>query len=165
MSDLLRCRPCWTNADFSIRNFSLTHEVGYTLKLRNRNSAYLPTNSYVNSSFSVYYSSLDTSSRHVLPPPYSLMLNFRGTIPPSGSVTINPKLWITRPGTYSLDGWRLDTEVYEQTKDADSNTNPSLAQRKVRHRYSHEQPISDRTCIVVQNASQIQNRISGGSKG
>lgn len=47
--DLLWCRPCWTNAEFSIRNFSLTHEVGYTLRLRGGNSAYLPMNSCVGS--------------------------------------------------------------------------------------------------------------------
>lgn len=133
--------PCWTSVNFTIRNFSLTHEAGYALKLRsdpNGNGAHPPMN------------------LRVLPPPYSVKLNFRGTIPPSGSVTLHPKLWFTRPGTYSLDGWRLDTEVYEQTEDGLHVTPPhpsSGAARQVRHRYTYERPISERTCIVVQDAS------------
>lgn len=48
-----------------------------------------------------------------LPPPYSGRLTFRGTLAPSEVTYIRPKLWIVRPGVYSLDSWRLETEVLE----------------------------------------------------
>lgn len=51
------------------------------------------------------------SNRDLLPPPYLGRLTFRGTIPPSGTVIVEPKLWVTRPGTYGLGGWTLETEI------------------------------------------------------
>jgi len=127
--------PCWTSVSFIIRNYSLTHQAGFVLKLR------APTNTETHSPI----------NSRVLPPPYATKLNFRGSIPPSASVTVHPKLWITRPGTYGLDGWRLDAEVYENTN---GNVEPkSRSAQKIRHRYTLERPVSDRTCIIVQGVS------------
>ncbi|KXN83896.1 hypothetical protein AN958_00976 [Leucoagaricus sp. SymC.cos] len=134
--------PLWTSVDFAIRNYSLTHEAGYTLKLRGSSSG--------NTRYPLV-------NPRVLSPPYSSKLNFRGTIPPSSSVTLHPKLWITRAGTYSLDGWRLDTEVYEQPSETSGSklTPPtSGTSRLIRHRYTQERPVSDRLCLVVQDASK-----------
>ncbi|XP_006454644.1 hypothetical protein AGABI2DRAFT_182617 [Agaricus bisporus var. bisporus H97] len=132
--------PCWKTLDLTIRNFSLTHEAGFVLKLRSGMS-------------------VPPSNVHVLPPPYAAKLNFSGSIPPSGSVTLHPKLWITRPGAYSLEGWKLDTEVYENLG-VDSGHDLRLREssfktkRKVRHRYTLERPVEGRIYLVVQNASR-----------
>lgn len=49
--------------------------------------------------------------RNLLPPPYLGRLTFRGTIPPSESITVSPKLCIIRPGSYGSRNWSLETEV------------------------------------------------------
>ncbi|KAF9455059.1 hypothetical protein P691DRAFT_800071 [Macrolepiota fuliginosa MF-IS2] len=128
--------PCWTSVDFTIRNYSLTHEARFVLKLNGgatANGSHPPLNS------------------QVLPPPHATKLSFRGLIPSSGSVTLHPKLWITRPGTYSLDGWKLDTEVLENSDNPEptSVSQSARSSRKIRHRYTLERPVSNRTCLVV----------------
>lgn len=86
--------------------------------------------------------------RHLLPPQYSGRLTFRGTLLPSQMVTVRPKLWITRPGTYSLSGWRVETEVEEGT----SSTAPGVWQ--TRQRYSQSPPEGNLSCVTVYD---IQN--------
>lgn len=46
-----------------------------------------------------------------LPVIYSGRRIFRGELAPCQVVNVKPHLWVTRPGTYSLCGWSLDTEI------------------------------------------------------
>jgi hypothetical protein len=85
--------PCRLSIAFNLRNHSLTHGVRCTLRMSPE-----PTSSSPNSS-------------SPLPAPYFGRLTFRDSIPPCQTVTIRPKVWISQPGTYSLNGWILETEV------------------------------------------------------
>ncbi|KAH9486608.1 hypothetical protein JR316_0000673 [Psilocybe cubensis] len=90
--------PCHLPLEVCIRNHSTTQSAHYTFKLRT------DANPSIN----------------LLPPPYSGRMTFRGTIAPSEIVTIYPKLWVTKPGAYSLNGWSLETEI--NGSDPNSNT-------------------------------------------
>jgi len=81
--------------------------------------------------------------RNLLPPPYTGRLTFRGTLDPSQATAIQPDLWITRPGTYDLGGWSLETEVLE--------TSSSTSERdgRVRHRYKQGSSTEDKSSLVV----------------
>lgn len=39
------------------------------------------------------------------------LLTRRGTLKPRDSITVQATMWVTRPGIYGLDGWKLETEV------------------------------------------------------
>ncbi|KDR85341.1 hypothetical protein GALMADRAFT_234163 [Galerina marginata CBS 339.88] len=89
--------PCHVRLDFQLRNHSLEHPARYTLRL------------------SPSQSSLSTNLH---PPPYLGRITFRGTISPSETTAIHPKLWVTRPGAYGLGGWTLETEICSPTGQA-----------------------------------------------
>lgn len=38
-------------------------------------------------------------------------LTRRGTVKPRETVTVQARIWATRPGIYGLDEWKLETEV------------------------------------------------------
>ncbi|KAJ7492750.1 ER-golgi trafficking TRAPP I complex 85 kDa subunit-domain-containing protein [Mycena latifolia] len=97
---------------FTLRNYSLTHQSRFVLRLA---------------------SDSDSCPPDVLPPAYTGRLTFRGTLKPLESTRITPKIWVVCPGTYALSGWRLETEVLETTGDGDDVT--------VRHRYREESPL------------------------
>lgn len=65
----------------------------------------------------------------------------RGELAPCQVVIIKPRLWVTRPGTYKLDGWTLQTEIVLQLSDkSDKNVRRSYLQRPL--------PTDD-ACIMV----------------
>ncbi|KAF8349763.1 ER-golgi trafficking TRAPP I complex 85 kDa subunit-domain-containing protein [Amanita rubescens] len=50
-----------------------------------------------------------------LAPTYMGRTTFRGSLEPSQSTTIKPKVCITQPGVYAIDGWNLTTEVFRSS--------------------------------------------------
>jgi len=109
---------------FLLRNHSLTHEARYTLNLMPE-----PT----------------TSSKTFLPLPYKGRFTFRGVIPPSEWVIVQPKVWFTRAGSYELGGWNLETEIH--TADV---ADPTKSMKK--RRYLHEPQLSESMCLIVCDA-------------
>ncbi|KZP10535.1 hypothetical protein FIBSPDRAFT_1051266 [Athelia psychrophila] len=107
----------------TLRNLSFTHHSRFVLKFESSGEA-------------------DSGSSDLLPPPYSGRLTFRGALEPMQSITLLPTVWITRPGTYSLAGWRLETEVGE--------VNDGGAWR-TRQRFVQGPPAGDSSCISVSN--------------
>ncbi|RDB28485.1 Transport protein particle subunit trs85-1 [Hypsizygus marmoreus] len=116
--------PCRIPVTFTLRNYSLTHNARYVFRL-NANLPPDPPNAY-------------------LPPPYTGRLTFRGGLHASQSTTIRANLWITRPGTYGLRGWSLETEVLEISPSADG-----VHGVRVRHRYRQGPSSDDRSYLVV----------------
>ncbi|KAF8973873.1 ER-golgi trafficking TRAPP I complex 85 kDa subunit-domain-containing protein [Flammula alnicola] len=112
--------PCHIPLEFRLRNHSLTLPAQYTLRLQSKRN----------------------DSTNLLPPPYLGRLTFRGTIPPSETTTIHPKLWVTRPGAYDLGGWTLETEVSIPSR----GTGQSVRKR----RYLQEPPAGEEAaCVIV----------------
>ncbi|KAF9475629.1 hypothetical protein BDN70DRAFT_883515 [Pholiota conissans] len=122
--------PCQVSVEFQLRNYSLTLPADYILKLQSE----------------------VVISTDFLPPPYLGRLTFRGTIPPSGTVTVQPRLWITRPGTYSLGGWTLETAIcIPPSQDVQSS--------RARHYLQEPSTEQERVCAVVHNfQTSEQNR-------
>ncbi|KAJ8483388.1 hypothetical protein ONZ45_g14623 [Pleurotus djamor] len=89
----LGASPCRVPVTFTLRNHSQTHPSRYLLNLTSKTEGEVSSSS--------------------TPPSYAGRSTFRGTIPPSEQVSILANLWVTRQGTYSLSGWRLETEVLE----------------------------------------------------
>lgn len=115
--------PCRLSIAFNLRNHSLTHGVRCTLRMSPE-----PTSSSPNPS-------------SPLPAPYFGRLTFRDSIPPCQTVTIRPKVWISQPGTYSLDGWILETEV------------PSPVNHQARQqRYRQEAPSREGSCLIIHDS-------------
>ncbi|KDQ30937.1 hypothetical protein PLEOSDRAFT_1027421, partial [Pleurotus ostreatus PC15] len=74
---------------FTIRNYSLSRTSRYVLKLVSDSSKF--------------------ETR--MPPPYYGRMTFRGTLQPTEQRSVQARVCISRPGTYSLGGWHLETEV------------------------------------------------------
>ncbi|GJJ13919.1 hypothetical protein Clacol_008176 [Clathrus columnatus] len=53
----------------------------------------------------------DFSHGQNMAPCYIGALTRRGSLKPRESATVQVKMWVTRPGIYGLDGWKLETEV------------------------------------------------------
>ncbi|KAK1228620.1 hypothetical protein PQX77_008273 [Marasmius sp. AFHP31] len=112
--------PCSTSVTIFIRNYSPTLSSRFNLKLSGDPSS---------------YSALSDDS----PAPYMGRMSHRGVLAPLQNTSIEARLWITRPGSYALGGWRLETEVLEDGE-------PLV----VRHRYIQEpSPEQDLTRIIV----------------
>ncbi|CAK5264890.1 unnamed protein product [Mycena citricolor] len=75
--------------DLTVRNYSPSNHSRFVLRLKKERSAENPV------------------------PDYSGRVTFRGTLGPLEATTLTPRMWIDRPGSYSLDGWELDTEIVE----------------------------------------------------
>jgi len=111
---------CHMQTSFILRNISLTHTSRFVFRL---------------DSHTDIHSSLD-----LLPPQYSGRLTFRGTLKPMQILSLNPTVWITRPGTYALVGWLLETEVGETFDTSGWQT---------RLRYVQGPPVGDRASVTV----------------
>ncbi|KAJ7293446.1 ER-golgi trafficking TRAPP I complex 85 kDa subunit-domain-containing protein [Mycena rebaudengoi] len=101
--------PCHVSIRFTLRNYSLTHVSRFVLRLTPDPASCPP---------------------ELLPPVYTGRLTYRGTLQPSEMVIVTPKIWVVCPGTYALSGWRLETEVLE-------NSSPK-SDIQIRHRYLEE---------------------------
>ncbi|KAF8898889.1 ER-golgi trafficking TRAPP I complex 85 kDa subunit-domain-containing protein [Infundibulicybe gibba] len=115
--------PCQTLVRFTIRNYSLTHRAHYVLQVTSDRTPYPPTS-------------------NLLPPPFFGRMTFRGTLDPCQITTVLPKLWITRPGSYGLSGWRLETEVCDPASS-------QMGKSPIRQRYLQEPKPRARACITV----------------
>lgn len=83
---------CTITVSFVIRNFSLTNYARFTLRLPS-------------------HSNTKPSQTRNLAPCYMGALTRRGTVEPRETVTVQARIWATRPGIYDLDEWKLETEV------------------------------------------------------
>lgn len=79
--------------EFNLRNYSPTQSVRIVLKLAS--------------------SELETPDGDILPPIYLGQLTQRTILEPLGNATIFAKISATRPGTYGIIGWRVETDVLE----------------------------------------------------
>ncbi|KAF4623241.1 hypothetical protein D9613_002112 [Agrocybe pediades] len=114
---------CHVSVEFRLRNHSSTRSAEYTLKL----------------------GSDTTPPNNLLNPPYAGRMTFRGSIPPSGTAIVHPKLWVTRPGAYSLGGWVLETKISEEGQNGQ--------QLNVRRYVQQPSPSEEGACVVVRNSS------------
>ncbi|KJA29295.1 hypothetical protein HYPSUDRAFT_176107 [Hypholoma sublateritium FD-334 SS-4] len=123
--------PCRVPVEFQLRNHSLQLPAKYTLKLNGSKST-------------------DSTDLAHLPPPYLGRLTFRGTISPSELVNVQPHLWITRPGSYSLSGWSLETEISIPSRNGDSNGRIK--------RYLQEPSTEDIISVLVCNTQRSSDK-------
>ncbi|KDQ63410.1 hypothetical protein JAAARDRAFT_169218 [Jaapia argillacea MUCL 33604] len=124
--------PCSTTVSFTLRNYSHTNTARVVLRLRADSTTIYPP-----------YSNL-------LSPQYAGRLSHRGTLLPAQQLTFQAKMSISRPGTYGLGGWRVETEVGE----APSGLQGQLAPWRTRARYSQGPPPGDTSCIVAIHAQR-----------
>lgn len=85
--------PCIVNIPIVVRNYSMTHTAKFVLRF--------PSPQDRPSAMSV---------------PYMGRTSFRGTLEPRQSTIVRPKLWLTQPGTYSIDSWTLSAEMLTTSK-------------------------------------------------
>lgn len=85
------------------------------------------------------------SPRNLLPPQYTGRLTFRGILKPTEEISLVPKIWVTRPGTYAIRGWTLEVEVGE----VDVGDSWRTRQRYVQGPSAH-----DHACVTVIEANQ-----------
>lgn len=114
---------CMVPVEFTIRNHSLSHPSRFVLRLDHRQQ-----------------------SSHHFPAPYCGRMTFRGLLAPLQTTSVLAQLCATRPGTYVLSGWRLETEVGEP------DTEGGLWQ--VRHHYEQRAVTDDSSSIVVSDLSR-----------
>jgi len=82
---------------------------------------------------------LTRAHRQNLPPNYVGALTHRGTITPFSSKEVKTKMWVTKPGIYGLNGWRLETEV--------GGTSEDLWVRRAL--FSQEPPAKEESIVIV----------------
>ncbi|KAI0830719.1 ER-golgi trafficking TRAPP I complex 85 kDa subunit-domain-containing protein [Trametes gibbosa] len=129
--------PCHVPVAFTFRNLSLTHPARITLKL-----AETPEGN---------------PAHNLLPPPYAGRLTFRRVLDPSQSSTTQTRLWVTRPGCYTLDSWTAETEVGEPTSPAPSDAVPGAlpAWRSRQLRYVQRPQAGERSCVTVVDIGRL----------
>jgi len=115
-----------TQVEFDLRNYSLTHPSRFVFRLSGPKDE-IPS---------------QPPSPHLLPPRYSGRLTFRGTIRPTEVATLKPTVLISRPGSYSLAGWCVETEVGEDITGDNTGW-------RTRHRYVQTSTAGDLSCITV----------------
>jgi len=114
--------PCHMSIEFLLRNHSLTLPARYALKLHS-----------------------DAGTNGSLPTMYTGRPIFRGELGPCQVASVKPHLWVTRPGTYSLGGWSLETNISLQFS----------GQRTRKRNYLQSPSPSDNACIVVYDSRTI----------
>jgi len=117
---------CSVPVTFVVSNCSLTHPAKFVFRLPSSESK--------------------KDSSHILPPQYTGRRTFRGLVERSQTTELQARVWVYRPGTYSLDGWVVESEV----GDLQDGT------WKTRHRYSSQQHQASRgiSCITVLSVSK-----------
>lgn len=115
---------CMAPVEFTIRNHSLSHPSRFVLRLDHRQQP----------------------SLHHFPAPYCGRTTFRGLLGPLQTTSVVAQLFATRPGTYALSGWRLETEVGEPNMEGGS--------WQVRHRYEQRATTDDSSSVVVSDISR-----------
>ncbi|CAL1695522.1 unnamed protein product [Somion occarium] len=124
---------CHVNVPFTIKNHSLTNRIRYRLKLTNSTT-------------------YDSSSTKLLPPRYTGKLTHRGGLSPSQAHTLQIKLLASRPGSYALDGWRIETEVGELLEPSSETTASVDVPWHTRQRYE-QVPQAGISCVTVVDVS------------
>ncbi|KDQ08436.1 hypothetical protein BOTBODRAFT_148671 [Botryobasidium botryosum FD-172 SS1] len=83
--------PCKISVSFIIRNLSLTTSARFMLSLPN--------------------GTRPPGSLNYIPSTFIGALTHRGDIGPSRETNVRVRMWATQPGTYSLHGWSLETDI------------------------------------------------------
>lgn len=128
-------RPCHLAVEMVLRNHSLTLPARYVLKLQSG-----ARTEWVSVNLNATVANRFVSGS--LPMMYTGRLLFRGELAPCQAVSIKPSLWVTRPGTYNLESWSLETEISLQHSDGSS-----LRTRK--KKYLQGPSATYNACIVV----------------
>ncbi|KAH9950452.1 ER-golgi trafficking TRAPP I complex 85 kDa subunit-domain-containing protein [Amylocystis lapponica] len=127
--------PCSVSVKFAFRNSSLTNPCRILLKLPSQSTDRI-------------------SPFDLLPPQYTGRLMHRRVLSPAELATIPVKLWVTRPGSYVIDGWTLEIEVGERPIVEIDSQVPDGGWKSRQLRYVQSPQPGDRCCItVVDNAS------------
>ncbi|KAG8880663.1 hypothetical protein FRB97_000617 [Tulasnella sp. 331] len=87
-------RPASLPVIFNVRNTSTNRPTEYALLLSDDPA--------------------QSPSRGFVVPPYVGKLTHRGVISPLSQVTIRARVWVVRPGTYALGGWKLQSQPLSQ---------------------------------------------------
>ena len=97
-----------------------------------------------------------------LPAPHSGRLTHKGTLAPLQCVSIEAKLWVTRPGTYALDTWTLDAEVGEVSSSLSNSVVVSESakedQWRTRQRYELGPQAGAHSRVTVVDTSSLHPR-------
>lgn len=75
------------------------------------------------------------TTSNLLPATFTGRSSRKGRLAPSESASITLSIWATRPGAYSLDGWRLQVEVLESTKAGSMVEDIQATDLRARHCY------------------------------
>ncbi|EFI28666.1 hypothetical protein CC1G_13692 [Coprinopsis cinerea okayama7 len=114
--------PCHVPVSIVLRNHSPLYDARVTLKLRPGSQPTAP----------------DLTPAHNTAP-YSGRLTFRNELPPGESATVQPRLFVDRPGLYSIGPFAVDTELV-------------IPDSKCKRSYS-QQVSPSHVCIVVRQSS------------
>lgn len=114
-------RPCSVPVTFDFRNFSMTHDARFTLRLSSPETT--------------------SSSSNLLSPIYSGRLCRTGELKPGKGTKLTVKMQVRQPGAYSISNWRTESEVLEdvvqEQGDTEKSQYPSESRkRRVRRRYT-----------------------------
>lgn len=93
----------------------------------------------------------------LLPPAFSGRLTRRGNLARSQHTSIIVKMWVTQPGSYSISGWKVETEVLEPDIPStlvaqhvfDLPENRPASGVRVRHRYTEGPPPQFASSVTV----------------
>ncbi|KAA1467917.1 hypothetical protein DENSPDRAFT_856966 [Dentipellis sp. KUC8613] len=121
--------PCHVSVEFTVKNYSLTHSCKYTLAF--------PSDPLLESATGV-----------LARPSYAGRLTYRGVLRPQQHATVQPTLHASRPDTYALGGWRLETDVYDPSP-------PSGPGSRTRRRYVQGPASEDQSCVTVVDVSPL----------
>ncbi|KIO08413.1 hypothetical protein M404DRAFT_134508 [Pisolithus tinctorius Marx 270] len=120
---------CLVYVTFTLRNYSLTHPLRYTLKFK-------PSLSKIAA----------VGPLNLLAPRYISPLTIRGTLQPSESSSVETRLWVSCPGMYALSRWEAEVEVGESWLDG------SKTLWQTRHCYVQGPPAEYCSCFTVNNS-------------
>lgn len=132
--------PCRVSVQFHMKNLSPTHLSRVTLRL-----AATPSDvetSYVSCRLSQFRGRADDADSVLLSPRYIGRLTHRAEIQPRSAATVHTKVWVTRPGSFRLSDWTVETQV-----DTSERTS-------IRHlRYIQVPPVEHLACFSVIDTS------------
>ena len=109
-------RPFSIPVSFALRNYSTTHYLQYLLRLP---------------------SSQTSEDLGYLAPIYTGRLTHRGRLAPLQSCVLVVKVRASQRGTYTLDGWQIESAVLEPgpTDTTSNDEDPSTRSLRMRFRY------------------------------
>ncbi|KAI0932025.1 hypothetical protein AcV5_004630 [Taiwanofungus camphoratus] len=133
--------PCRASVTFTLRNYSSTKPARVVFKLKSNAANHI-------------------SPSELLPPHYVGRLTHRSILGPTETVTFRVELLSTRPGSYAIDGWTLNTEVGEAMPVESTGRTSAVASKTAAGWqsaglcYVQGPSAADRHCITVLDIAQ-----------